>query len=209
MPSAASIGSPRTQVLAHLDPICPRWVPPTSNALELLPESVPTPGLADALVRPTLLAAMNPEEREALCANLDATLLRVPGDRYPGLSAPIEAHLAAAYSVQPAGAEGSYVTGNWPSYLEYRLGPDADNARALCLSGDAGGRRWEIEWADATGDWSANRSIWWRPEPSTPGGDWAIPLDRLPHWRPGHVRRLRVIFHEKGPVAVGQPRLLR
>ena len=43
----------------------------------------------------------------------------------------------------------------------------------------------------------------------SPVRDWAIPLDRLPHWDPADVRCVRVFIRAAGPVAVGAPRLLR
>jgi hypothetical protein len=80
-------------------------------------------------------------------------------------------------------------------------------ARALCVP--VAGGPLEIWWAGAAGGWSETRSVRWRAADAGPARDWAVPLDRLPHWDPAAVRRVRIVFRTAGPVTVGAPRLLR
>src|SRR5262249_55451244 len=96
-----------------------------------------------------------------------------------------------------------------PSYLEYELGPGADEASALSLPGLRISRPLEIWWADEAGEWSPYRSVRWNPDPEHTSEDWAVAIDHLPHWRRGEIRRLRIVLRQWGTVAVGPPRLLR
>ena len=64
----------------------------------------------------------------------------------------------------------------------------------------------EIWWSDRAGKWTEARSVRWHPGP---GDDWAVPLERLPHWDSHHIHRLRITIRDPGTVDVGVPRLLR
>ncbi|WP_435009136.1 hypothetical protein P12x_000385 [Tundrisphaera lichenicola] len=199
-----SRGITRDQILKALDPIRPTWVPSDGNALEMLSPSVAIHG------RPTievdrLLASLSDADREALSGGMDASAHRIPPPSDHEGRPPSVARLVAQSRLRPSGP-GHFESAGWPAYLEYRLGAEADDARALAVSDVRATRDVEFWWADVDGRWSPNRSAWWRPGP---GQDWAVPLDRLPHWRKGHVRRLRVYFHEPGLVAIEAPRLIR
>ena len=199
-------GIARAEILAALDPIRPSWVPEGMSALEMFPESGPIgEAQPSADIRGLILAALSPPDRDALCGGMDASTYRIPAPGSP--SGQTSAVLVRRSRVEPTGP-GRYRSAGWPAFLEYQIGPEADGAMSLALSGVRTRREVELTWADADGVWSPNRSVWWRPDPD-PSRDWSVPLDRIPHWRPGHVRRLRVYFHEPGAVALGTPRLLR
>jgi hypothetical protein len=144
----------RPQALAALDPIRTTWFPHDLNALAMLPETVPAPGLPDALVRPTLLAALTAAEREALCGGMDAS----PYVR-PAATEPVARGLLVGSShVRPVRRPDRYVSSGRPAYLEFQMIPDGPPSgagpgragRALCVpaaggpwrSGGRGPRRW-------------------------------------------------------------------
>jgi hypothetical protein len=201
----------RDQALAALDPIRSRWHIQDWNTLELLATSVAHPGLPDDRVRPTLLAALTPAEREGLCGGLNASpLLRAApppaGSEVVSLGPPV-----GSFRIREAGSADWYLAAGWPSFLEYRVAPEveAGRARGLILPGGAPGEERELWWTDEAGRWSGTRSIWWRLDPARPTGAVAIPLARLPHWSAARVCRIRVFFHAEGRVAAGSPRLIR
>jgi hypothetical protein len=198
-------GISRDQALAALDPIRPTWVPSDGNGIELLPASLSTSRQPSEGLRRLLLADLPAADREALCGGMDASVYRVAPPNLVGTRSPTVARLVRQSRVEPTGRD-RFVSVGWPAYLEYQLGPEADHAQALALSDVRTGHDVELWWADDDGRWSPNRSAWWKPGPDQ---DWAVPLDRLPHWQRGHVRQLRVYFHEAGPVALAPPKLLR
>jgi len=65
----------------------------------------------------------------------------------------------------------------------------------------------EIWWRGDAGRWSELRSVRWS-QPAAAPQEWAVPLDRLPHWNTGDVRRVRVYLRAGRPSVVGAPRLL-
>lgn len=67
----------------------------------------------------------------------------------------------------------------------------------------------EVWWSDRPGKWTEARSIRWRPDPSRPRAEWAVSLDRLPHWDGRTVRRVRLTLREAGTIDDGAPRLIR
>ena len=199
------------QAINHLEPTRTRWFPRAWPCNPLLNLFGPGPAVAkhpDHLVRPTLIAALSPEDLESIFGGMEATRHRVPLE-YRDRSRPaIEARLVDSSRVRPDERGGYRIEGS-PSYLEYELGPGADDASALSLPGLRASRPVEIWWTDEPGEWTPYRSARWNPDPERPSGDWAVMLDRLPHWRRGRVRRLRVVLGRWGTVAIGPPRLLR
>lgn len=201
----------RIQALAALDPIRTRWFPHDSNALKMLPETVEVSGMPDPLVRPTLLTALSAAEREALCGGIDAS----PHLRPASTEAVAVGRLVDTYHVRPGGAPDRYVSLGRPAFLEYQFfeaSPPPDHAegqraRALCVP--VAGGPLEIWWTGAAGQWSETRSVRWQAAASGLPRDWAVPLDRLPHWNTADVRRVRVFVRMAGPFSVGAPRLLR
>lgn len=204
----------RTQALAVLDPIQPRWSPPNSNALEMLAGSETPAKYTNPQARVLLLAALTPGEREALCGGMDASPYLRPiasrDDQGPASSG----HLKGTYRVTAVGA-GRWLTTGWPSFLEFDLpaiGESSDPPtpiRAIGLPIDMPGASVEVWWRGDHDRWSETRSVHCRLEPSQTGRGWALPTDRLPHWRPARSRHLRLFFRTPGIVAVGAPRLLR
>jgi hypothetical protein len=208
-------GITRTQALAALDPIRRRWYPHDSNVLDMLASSVEVPRLPDGLVRPALLAALTPAEREALCGGMDASPHLRPASDFAGVTPAAEARLLRfrKFRQDPASA-ARFVPAGAPAILEYRIlatgHPPGEGPRALSVPvvGQAE-RPMEVWWAGEGEDWSEARSLRWRADPGPPGQDWAVPLEDLPHWDPARVRLVRVLVRSKGPLAVGTPRLLR
>jgi hypothetical protein len=83
------------------------------------------------------------------------------------------------------------------------------DARTICLPGFDPEGKLEVWWTDEDAKWSEARSVRWQPPSEGPTGQWALPLDRLPHWSPSRASRIRVIVRSEGPVAIQAPRLLR
>jgi len=200
----------RAQALAALDPVETAWAPAGRNVLDLLAPGLELSGVPDALVRPTLLSALTPGERQSLCGGMDATPYLRPADGPASAVAVAVGRRVALYRVREAGA-GRYVSAGWPSFVEYELtGLDPSHARALGMS-LAGSDPVDVWWRDAGQRWSESRSVRLRsrPAPTRPEGAWLLPLDRLPHWEPPAARRLRFLYHAPGPIAAAAPRLLR
>jgi hypothetical protein len=63
----ARSGVTRAQALAALDPVEAAWAPAGRSVLVMLAPGAPSPRLPDALVKATLLNALSPSERRALC----------------------------------------------------------------------------------------------------------------------------------------------
>ena len=101
--------------------------------------------------------------------------------------------------------------GDGRRFLEYRLDAPRDAiASARLLAHPARDRLGGVEvwWAGEDRAWSEGRSVRWRIDPSQPGREWAVPLDRLPHWDGRAVRYVRIAFRFSGTVLAGPPRLL-
>ena len=208
-------GITRDQVLAALDTISLRWGYP----LDLLPASPEQPVMAGPRVRPILLAALSPAEREALWGGMDVSPYMKPAENTSEEVPVAVGRLVGSYRVRAGGA-GRCRSAGWPSYLEFEItnsAPEAASqrsqegllARALCVPGGASGPLIEVWWAAREDDWSETRSVRWRPDPARPALGWAVPLDRLPHWSPINARLIRFMFRTAGPTTVGEPRFLR
>ncbi len=203
-------GITEAQLMVALEPIRTRWFPhpaPFNPLINLLPVGPATARLAEDRVRPTLLAAMSPADREALFGGMEATRQRIPASHLAGSRPPVVARAVTNPRVRPVEV-GRYRVEGWPGVIEFEVGRDADEARALCLPGPGVARRLEVWWAGEGEGWSPGRSVRWSPDPGHPGTDWGVPLDRLPHWRRGEVRRLRLICRDPGPIELAAPRFL-
>ena len=198
------------QAMMALDPIQTRWFPhvgPFNPLLHLLPTGPTVARLPDRLVRPTLIASMSPEDRESLFGGMEATRYRMPASCWAGPRPPIDARAVADPRVTPIGG-GRYRVAGWPGEMEFEVGPEADDARALCLPGLKASRPLEIWWTGEDGDWSTGRSARWNPDPEHPGANSGVAIDSLPHWRRGEIRWLRLIFRDPSPIDVAAPRFL-
>ena len=189
-------GITRGQALGALDPIRTRWFPIDMNPLAMLPPCADGSRVADDLVRDLLLAPLSTAEREALCGGMDASPYLSSDTR----AGSIAGRRVAAFRV--VGDDGAYVVAEAPAYLEFAFEGVNFDPTALGLATDA---PLEVWWADPSGRWSETRSVRWGPGP----GDRSVPLSRLPHWPPTPPPRVRLLFREAGPVAVGPPRLRR
>jgi hypothetical protein len=205
----------RGQALAALDPIRPRWFPHDSNALTMLAESVPTPGLPDDRVRPRLLAALSLAEREALCGGMAAAPYLRPASESSETGAMSVGRFVGALGNCQVGPGDRYLA-RGPAYLEFQMNDsthrDHDSIadpRMLCIPGFDPEGKLEVWWTGEGARWSETRSLRWQPVSEGPTGQWAIPLDRLPHWSPSRADRIRLVVRSVGTVAVKAPRLLR
>jgi hypothetical protein len=206
------IGITRCQALAALDPIRTRWYPNENNALAMLPASVKSAVVPDASVRTMLLAALSQTDLEALYGGMDASPYLSPAsDFVVSHQAPLAVgQLVASFGVRPQGTTGQYLSAGGSAYLEFKLASEAGGpGRVLCISGGASTRPWEIWWTDARGRWDESRSARLKIGANRPELDWAIPLERLPHWGSVPSLRIRIFPRSKGQIAVGSPRLLR
>ncbi len=202
-----NLGIGRDQALAALDPIEPSWSPIGRNALVLLRPCAEHASLPDPLVRPTLLASLAPDDRRALCGMMDATpyLRRRTADDPPSiarLDRPI-----ARYRMREVGA-GAYVASGRPSFLEYEL-ESGDMSDILDVPGLEPARHVEIWWRGDRQSWSEARSVRLVSESSEFALGGVLPLERLPHWDHSAVRRVRIFYHEPGPIALSAPKALR
>jgi hypothetical protein len=202
----------RRQALAALDPIRPSWFPHDSNALTMLAASVPTSGLPDDRVRPTLLAALALSEREALCGGMDASPYLRPASESSRADTMAVGRFVGAFGVCQIGP-GDRFLARGPAYLEFQMSDSTHrdsiaDARMLCVPGFDPEGKIEVWWTGEGARWSETRSVRWQPVSEGPTGQWAIPLDRLPHWSPSRASRIRVVVRSVGTVAVRAPRLL-
>jgi len=203
----------RRQALAALDPIRPSWFPHDANALMMLADSVPTSGLPDDRVRPTLLAALELSEREALCGGMDASPYRRPASESLAAEAMAVGRLVGAYGAWQMGP-GDRFLARGPAYLEFQMSDSTHqdsyaDARMLWVPRLDSESKIEVWWSGEEAGWSETRSVRWRAVSEGPTGQSAIPLDRLPHWSPSRARRIRVVVRPPGTVALEAPRLLR
>jgi hypothetical protein len=204
----------RDQAIAALDPIWLSWGQP----LGLLPPSVASPEVPDALVRETLMAALSGSDREALCSGMDMAPYMCPAEP------------RVVTDPEPPGAVRSVLTNEQPtpssagrSRVELTLanrvieisspgpGPSSSSGQELVLSLPSGPSipTLEIWWTGTTGDWSALRSVRWTPKRSQTGRDWILPLERLPHWDPAHARRIQIRSRPVNFIAISKLRNLR
>lgn len=203
-------GITRDQILGAVDPVRTRWFNSDWNALMMLPTAAIAPRKADAEVRSTLLGSLSPQEREALCGGMDVSRhLKAPGD----LDAPVtvaQGRLVRAFEVRRGSGPGRWDAGGWASFLEFDLSgaPAEARASARVLAVPVAGPV-EVWWSDEDGRWSEGRSVRWWPSRSERVTDWAIPLDRLPHWDGAKAVRVRIAPRRRGAMTAGTPRLLR
>jgi hypothetical protein len=201
----------KQQALDAFDPIQTGWYFQDNNPLAMLPKTTPKAVQPAATVRTMLLADLSLTEREALCGGMDASPYLAParelaGDQANALGV---GRLVRTFHVCPTRIAGEYLCQRVPAYLEYHLLSEAGQAHFLCVPRGVSSKAWEVWWTDSTGRWVETRSIRYRIGPTRSGQDWALPLDRLPHWGPSTARQIRIVLPCEGSVAVGVPRLLR
>jgi hypothetical protein len=212
-------GITRDQVLAALECIWLRWSH-SANPLAMLPESVRSPVLPDAVIRRTILDALTPAEREALWGGMDASPFIKPAATLGSGNSAVAVGRLVGFSGIRENAQGQYVTTGRPSYVEFELPVEASQyasatavhhakAPTLCLPRDYASCRMEVWWAEQDAKWSETRSVRWRPDPEEPSRDLAVSLDHLPHWNADKVRRMRLVFRSSASIAIGPPRLIR
>lgn len=203
-------GITREQALRALDPIHPNWMPiEWYNPLGMLRPAARTPELPEADVRPTLLAALDARDREGLCVGLEITPHLRPTEETAGNAAPIyRFHVDEGRGSQPQW-EALRVPAFLDYVLEVREVPPGTKGR-LVLPGSEADRRLELWWAGGAEDWSELRSLRWRiPETGQDAIAWTVPLERIPHFDPERVDRIRVLARSPGPMGWGAPLVLR
>ncbi|WP_435022647.1 hypothetical protein TA3x_005790 (plasmid) [Tundrisphaera sp. TA3] len=210
--ACASQGIDRARCLAALDPVWCYWFQPEYNGLWLVPRFGSGMVGSDEDARRLLLGRLSDADRRALWGGMDVSARAQPigaGGR-PTLTS---GHLAAgdhARPLLPAQALPQYVMTGWPAALEYRMDRYSGAEEPRFLTFRSGPLRIpiEIDWRGAGEGWSRERSIRFRADPAAGEQEWAIPLDRLPHWSKGRVEAVRVRFVAP-PIAFGEPRLTR
>ena len=142
---------------------------------------------------------------------MDASTYLMPNAAAPAPgSVASPGQLAAMHQVQAAGTAGQYLVVGRRAYLEYRVPPQAITPLGLRLPHLGPGQTFQVWWTDPADRWSVTRSLGLRTDASRAGHrDWVLPFGPLPHWGPGDGRRVRIVFANKGRVAVGTPALLR
>jgi hypothetical protein len=202
-------GITREQALRALDPIQTQWMKhPTMDALQMLPRTVDRSEVPDLSVRERLLAALSTEDREGVCGGMDATPHLEPLESSLRFTACAEGRLVDSLRVEPSGRPGEFVCSGWPSYLEFDL-PQSASARALRLPTCPPGTSIELWWKTPSQKWSAARSARIETIANQSQQPSVLPLAALPHWTPRASIRIRLLFHDKGLVAIGDPRFLR
>jgi hypothetical protein len=203
-------GIARDQCLAAMEPIRTRWFDHDLNALMLLPPHAPSQRRSDAEVRPILLAALNRSDREALCGGMDVSRHLTHPQQLSAGDPVAVGRLVRTFEISEAGSPDRWNARGWASYLEFDLSARTADARsgARILSLPVAGPV-ELWWSDEDGKWSESRSVRWWPARSAETTDWAVPLEKLPHWETARIRRVRVVPRKAGAMAVGIPRLLR
>jgi hypothetical protein len=203
----------RHQALRAFDPIRRKWFPADRpEVIGMIPEAAADETMPDDRVRPTILAALDVADIEALCGGMDATpYLRPAGPADERSSVTTAGVLAASSGIRPEGVPGeTYRSTGEGSFLEYRFRSPDPAARALWLAADTTRLRGPISvfWAGEDGRWSVMSSVRWRGAGGTAKAA-MLPLDRVPHWNKGRVTRIRIVIGEPGVFAVGTPRLIR
>lgn len=203
----ARLGVTREQALRSLDPVEFEWTPAGYSALIMLPECSETPRLSDDDVKTTVLAALSPDDRRSVCGGMDATpYVEVDTARPPGDELAV-GRVVRLFRVAEAPA-GQYIADGWPSFIEYSLSaPVSSQARAIVFDGGIPGGLSELWWRGKGQRWSEARSV--RIRGAGRDGPLSLRLQQLPHWNPAEVERVRLLFHDPGPVAGVPPRVVR
>ncbi|MDB5352837.1 MAG: hypothetical protein JWN86_4084 [Planctomycetota bacterium] len=201
-------GIARDQCLAAVEPIRTRWFDHDLNALMLLPAHVPLHRRPDVEVAPIVFGALSLAEREALCGGMNLARHLKPPAAFSSGDPVAVGRLVRTFEVRETGSPNHWTATGWASYLEFDLSARSPDARVLSLpvAGPV-----ELWWADENGKWSESRSVRWWPSTSASAEatDWAVPLEKLPHWETSRIRLVRVVPRKSGIMAVGTPRLLR
>ena len=212
----------REQCIDALDPAWNHWFQPEYNGLWMVPAPARVSGRADPDVRKSLLEQLTAAERKAIWGGMDVSRHLSPVENLAGVSPD---GLAVGRLVEtdhahsdpsPLGARmRRYTMTGWPAYLEFELTPPDPSKgvgpgvpRYLGLPCGPSPEPLELWWAKRGERWSPSRCVRFRPDPRQPPREWALPLDRIPHWNPDDAERIRVRF-VAAPVAIGEPRLLR
>jgi hypothetical protein len=203
------------QALAALEPLKTRWFELDGlNGLMLVTVARPKHSLPNERVRDTILAALTPDEREAISGGMDATPYLQPVSAFAAAPLVAKARLVVVGGFEILAVGDAYQLNRVPGYLEYEI-TESDTvksaAQVLALPTLNSAREMEIWWADGAGKgrWSETRSFRLRPPATTSGEAWAVPLDRLPHWSAERARRLRIQTRWAGSVSRDEPRLVR
>jgi hypothetical protein len=198
------------QAIQAIEPTQPPWHPRKATihpVFCLFGPGVAEPGIADSLVRSTLIESLSMEDREAIFGGLNAGRFRKEPDR-GNANGLVESRFVTGWRMSRTGPNTFRAQGRG-SWLEFELGPDFGAARALWLPDLKARNDVRICWAGEDEVWSSFRSVYW-----TPGGNPSVEpdcfsLEDLPHWRPGFARKIRLVFREWGEISAGAPRFLR
>jgi len=210
------------QCIAALAPVWAHWFQPEYNGLWMVPAPTQVSGRPDPKVHQFLLEQLTAAEREALWGGMDVSRYLRSAEDLVGAHPECVAvgrlvETDNAHDVQlPLGmGMRQYTMTGWPAHLEFEFSPPGSSKgagtscpRFLCLPCGPSPKPLEIWWANRGERWSPSRCVRFRPDPQQPPREWALPLDRIPHWDPTDAGCIRIRF-VAAPVAIGEPRMLR
>jgi hypothetical protein len=216
----------QAQCVAALAPVWARWFQIEFNGLWMVPAPIKVSGPArsDTQVHQLLLKQLSMTERQALWGGLDVSRYLKSTEDLAGADSNCMAvgrlvETDHTYSVRLPYGMGMrrYTMTGWPAYVDFELTPPESSNQAdtgagaprfLCLPCGPSPEPLELWWAHGGADWSPLRCVRFRPDARESPREWALPLDQIPHWDPADAGRIRIRF-VAGPVAIGEPRLLR
>lgn len=201
--SCARSGITRDQARVALDPVETAWTPVGYNIFNMLSGCARTSRVPDQVVKSAILATLSPSDRRSLCGGMDATPYLIARK---AVETGRSGRLTSRFRLRTT-ETGQLVSDGWPSFLEYEMDGDGASTSTLNLTVDSDtGGLLELWWRGEAERWSETRSIRLHPRS---GGDWNLALEKIPHWDPAGARRLRILFHDAGPVSSVAPRLIR
>ena len=204
--AAEGLGLSRSRALAALDPFANAWTPEPRlfNAWNLLPVWPAPAQPARPDDRETLLLAVSPQDREALCGGMDVSKYLIKPTNASDSEGGESGRVVRCSQARPLADPDRFEARGELAFVEFVWPPKSALARFLILPSPAQGEIW---WTDGRGRWSPSRSLTWSVAESPEG--WALPLRFVPHWSGTEQIQLRLLIRRKGPVALATPRVLR
>ena len=181
---------PREAAVQALDPVRRRWFPADMRSvIGMIPETASGPSTIGDGARPLILAALAPDDREALCGGMDVSpYLRPAASMTDAPASTTDGVLTGLTGVTRLDA-GTYRSTTQGSFLEYQFEPAKTPPRAIALRVDTTQLHspLTVSWTDDPRGWSALHSVSWRSPASDPQAAAVLPLESLPHWNKARI----------------------